>query len=149
MTHKEEIRHELIKIINDKIEVVNDSIHSAKVSQENDTKSTAGDKHETGRAMLHLEQESNQKQLSKLLLLKQSLLSIDIKSKQTKISTGSLIHTTQGTYFLSIGIGKITVRKKIVLAISLASPIGQQLAEKKNGDTFIFQGKTISITAIE
>ena len=48
----------LIKIIlNEKISNLNKDINSLKESQKNDTKSSMGDKYETGRAMIQLELE--------------------------------------------------------------------------------------------
>ena len=135
---KQELYQQLQTLVDKQIAIATENINSAKISQENDTKSTAGDKHETGRAMLHLEQENNQKQLAKALQLKQELASTNINQSKESIRK----------YFLSIGIGKLVVAEQTVFAISLASPIGQLLLGKRVNDTFDFQGKAIKITAV-
>ena len=145
---KQELYQQLQTLVDKQIAIATENINSAKISQENDTKSTAGDKHETGRAMLHLEQENNQKQLAKALQLKQELASTNINQSKESISKGCLVYTENGKYFLSIGIGKLVVAEQTVFAISLASPIGQLLLGKRVNDTFDFQGKAIKITAV-
>lgn len=147
-TLKLALYEKLEQLINHRISIANENISAAKISQENDTKSTAGDKHETGRAMLHLEQENNQKQLAKAFQLKKDIQQIDISHPHKIINRGSLIITKQATYFISVGLGKLHVNQEVVYAISLASPIGQMLFGKKAGDTFKFQGKTIQIETV-
>jgi len=73
------------------------------------TKSSAGDKHETGRAMAQLEQEKLSSQLGQLTLLKEALAKIEPDEKHESIQFGSLIKTGNGYFFLSIGLGKISL----------------------------------------
>jgi len=140
---------QLEQLVNERLIIAVENIQSANESQANDSKSTAGDKHETGRAMLHMEQENNQKQLTKALALKKELASIDPTKQHTTISKGSLVTTTQSRYLITIGLGKLEEDNQIVYAISLASPIGQLLFGKKAGDTFEFQGKTMLIDSVD
>jgi hypothetical protein len=139
---------QLQQLVNERLTIALENIESANASQENDTKSTAGDKHETGRAMLHLEQENNQLQLAKAKQLKQSLANIDVNHTNITIGKGSLVKTAQASYFISIGLGKLVADNQVVYAISLASPIGQLLFSKKAGDTFEFQGNKVIIIDI-
>lgn len=145
---KQDLYKQLEQLVNERLYIAQENILSANDSQANDSKSTAGDKHETGRAMLHMEQENNQKQLAKALDLKKELATIDIAAKHTTISKGSLVKTAQVSYFITIGLGKLVANNEVVYAISLASPIGQLLLGKKAGDSFVFQGNEVFIIDI-
>ena len=73
------------------------------------TKSSAGDKFETSRAMMQAEEERSKVQLVKAVNLKNDLTQIDINRVSDRVILGSLVFTNQGNYFLSIGLGKILV----------------------------------------
>ena len=121
------------------------AIASAKESRDNESKSSAGDKYETGRAMMQIELENNGRQLEKTRLAKQDLQQLNVQEPHTLVSQGSLVHTNQGIYFISIGFGKLELVEQPYYAISLASPIGQALKNAKVGDTVSFQGKVLKI----
>lgn len=145
---KEQILNKIIEIIDQRIETANRAIASAKESRDNETKCTVGDKYETGRSMMQMEMEKNRVQLNKTLNLKNELSQINLHKKNDKITLGSLVITTNGNYFIAIGIGKLIAENKTIYAISLASPIGKLLNNKKVGDSFKFQGKEIAIAEI-
>jgi hypothetical protein len=67
----ENVKVELIKacydFINRRIETIQGVISAAQDSANDETKSSAGDKYETGRAMMQLEIENNSKQLTEAL----------------------------------------------------------------------------------
>ena len=67
---KEEVISDLLSIVDEKIEMTKESIASINDSKNSATKSTAGDKHETGRAMMERELALSESQLSKTQLLK-------------------------------------------------------------------------------
>jgi len=99
-----------------------------------DSKSTAGDKHETGRAMVHLEQEKMSKQLTKLNDLKEAFSKIDPKEKHDSIQFGSLAYTSNGIFFFSLGLGKLTVEGQDLFCLTLTSPLGQKMKTCRVGD---------------
>jgi len=142
------IYSELEKILDEKIREAEYAIASAIESRNNDTKSSAGDKYETGRAMMQMEIEHSEMQLRKTLEQKAELLKIDLHHQFTKCFTGSLVITDNGNYFISIGLGRIIAADNNYYSISLASPIGIALNGKSAGDTFIFQGKEIKIKSV-
>lgn len=138
----------LNELIDQNIAAAQQSITSAKESRDSDTKSSAGDKYETGRSMMQFEMEKNEHQLNKSLHLKNELKKIDKNKLNLKAEFGSIVITNQGNYFLSIGIGKIQLEKESYFAISLASPLGTLLHKKEIGDTVLFQEKEIEIITI-
>ena len=145
---KELVYNHLIALLDRKIEVSVKAITSATESRDADTKSSVGDKYESGRAMMHIEQEKNEVQMALALKQKNELSQIDIHNKYLKVGYGCLVVTNQGNYFISIGIGKLDMDEENIFAISLASPVGKQLEGKKKGDTFQFQGREFIIKDI-
>ncbi len=117
---------------------VNQTISSHQKALSSETKSSAGDKHETGRAMLQLEMEKAGQQLTAIDQMKSVLAKIKLKDKHTHVKLGSLVTTDQNNYFLAISSGEILIENQKYYAISSASPIGQLLLGKKVGDEIVF-----------
>ena len=139
---------QLHKILDGKVETAMQAIDSAKEARDSDTKSSAGDKYETGRAMMQMELEKNEVQRSKAVGLKNELSQINTSKEYTKAEFGSLVVSNQGNYFLSIGIGKIEVSNENYYCISIASPIGKLLQGKVIGDKAQFQAREFVIEDI-
>lgn len=136
------------QLLKEQIETAQKEINRTKEARDNETKSSVGDKYETGRAMMQIELGKLENQLAKTNGLLQTLLSIDVEKTNDRIALGSIVQVDTFNYFISVGIGKIVIEKKMYFAISPASPIGQLLLGKKQGDSFQFQGKTKEIKAI-
>jgi len=134
--------------VNDKRCVLLHRIDSLQQSLTSEAKSTAGDKHETGRAMIQLEIEKAGSQLKEIE--SQMLILNKIKTGITtqNISLGNIVITSIGSYFMSIGLGVITVENQPFYVVSLASPIGALLLGKQSGDNVIFNGKEIKILEV-
>ncbi len=116
---------------------------------QSETKSSAGDKHETGRAMLQLEMEKASQQLAGISVMNQILAKIDA-SKTSKIAhLGSIIITDKANYFLSISAGKLTAFGKDYFAVSVSSPIGKILLGKKVNDTYLFNKMNYKVMLIK
>lgn len=134
--------------IEGKINVIEERLKAIKDSRDNETKSSVGDKYETGRAMMHLEEENMRVQLSLANKIRQELLKINIERKFDSIEPGSLVSTSNGDYFISVGIGPLSLDSKIFYCISIKSPMGNELRNKSVGDEFEFNGKRISVEEI-
>lgn len=101
--------------------------------------STAGDKHNTSRAMMHLEGEKLNRQLAQLHKLKSLVNRINSSKKNNEIKLGSLIETNNGYIYIAIPYGKIKIANLEITIISLASPIGSVLKGKKENYQFNFR----------
>jgi len=145
---KAQIIELLIGQIDKKIVLLKQTIQAARESRDNETKSSVGDKYETGRAMVQMELEKNQVQLSKTEAFKSSLLKIDLHKINDVVEFGSLVYTAQDNYFISIPFGKIKIDETSVFCISPVSPVGKMLLGKQVGDKVPFQGKEIVLTEI-
>jgi len=131
-----------------KITTVQKGIQEAQTAANQETKSSAGDKYETGRAMMQLEKEKYTRQLAELLKLKKVLDQMGTPKVHSESILGSLVTTNQGNYYLSISVGKILLEEQIYFAISPASPLGRLLLGKKLGEQFSFRNQAFSILAI-
>ena len=107
--------------------------------QSSNTKSTAGDKHDTEREMVQAELNNYSRQIQAQKQNLNSLKSIDPTRKQ-KVEQGTLVQTENGWFYLSIPLGKIDFDGEKVWLISLASPMGQALNGKKAGEIFELNG---------
>ncbi len=105
-----------------------------KESGSNETKSTAGDKHETALAMLQIEQANTRGQLQELLLQKAMLEKLDPALSAAMIVNGSLIKTNRGYLYMSVALGKAVINDITVMALSPQSPLGQKLLGLKAGE---------------
>ena len=134
--------------VNNRIEVIEKALQSVQEAANQETKSSAGDKYETGRAMMHLEKEKLSGQMAEVLKMKQALDLIKPDKAQVSAELGALVQTAQASYFLSASLGKLEAEGQTVFAISPASPIGRQLLGKKVGETIQFGGKTMEIKEV-
>jgi len=148
-----DVKIELLKrcraFVNKRLKTVEEIIKSNQKALSSETKSSAGDKHETGRAMLQLEMEKAGQQLAGIVVMKTILSKIDISKTTKKAHLGSVIYTTSANYFLSISAGKLVIDDVIFFAISVSSPLGKKLLGKKVNDDFTFNGKKITILKLE
>ena len=146
---KEKLHSYCMNYVNDRSNQLHRSLQELKISLEQETKSSAGDKHETGRAMIQLEQEKLGKQLGEVEQLHEILSKASQVKTKDRVVLGSLVQTTSGTYYLTISAGKIVVSNQEYIAIALDTPIGKLLLGKKPGGTFSFLGATHTIIAIQ
>lgn len=147
-TLKTLIHQECLLLIDQRISHSTEAIAMAQESANEEGKSSAGDKHETGRAMAQLEQEKAIKQLNESLELKETLKRINTSGTNNKCSLGSLVNTDQGSYYLAVAAGKLVVDEKVYFAISPMSPIGSLLMGLSAGDSVTFNGKKFKIDEV-
>ncbi|WMX16100.1 MULTISPECIES: hypothetical protein [unclassified Aureispira] len=137
-----------VSFLEKRLNVIQHRLNELNDSLEAETKSSVGDKYETGRAMLHLEKDKQMRQLAVLLDYKKQLHRINPEIECDCVEQGALVETNQGVFYLSISAGKLTVEGNSYFAITLASPIGQLLFQKKVGEELEFRGRRYSIKNI-
>lgn len=113
-----------------------------------ETKSSAGDKHETGRAMIQLEREKLGHQLSELEKTQQLLLKVPTGRNTQIVGLGSLVKTDTCCYYIAISAGGFNHEGIPVYSISAATPIGQLIMGKSIGFAFHFNGNNATIRSI-
>jgi hypothetical protein len=148
IVNKSDVHSALLNELDTKLSALTNLMDELLQSTAVETKSSAGDKHETGRSMVQLEQEKIGRQLTEMNQLKKYALKIDPLTNHSLITAGSLVHTSNGWYYLSVGIGKITIQNQTVFCMTSATPFGQQLTHKKIGDSINWMGAEIRILAV-
>ncbi len=116
--------------------VLQAAIHAAQASANEETKSSSGDKYETGRAMAQLEIEKLSGQLAEVLKLKNVISQISPDITAADVRTGSLVFTSRGNFYIAINAGQQEVDGQIFFTVSAVSPIAQKLIGLAAGDSF-------------
>lgn len=135
-------------VIKDKVSSLQKMLDELIESTKNETKSSAGDKYETGRAMLQIEQDNVRKQLKDALDQKTIFTKLDHNLKSAAVTLGSLVKTDKGLFFISVALGKIAVEGVTIIAVSPLSPLGSKLLGLKNGDSGTVNGITYKIEEV-
>ena len=115
----------------------------------NETKSTAGDKYETARAMLHIEQDNVRRQMAEVGAQRGVLGGLDPDIVREAVGLGSLVRTDGGYYYLTVGLGKVVVDDVTVIVLSPQSPLGGKLMGRVVGDRVEMNGKGILVEGVE
>ena len=145
---KQELLEQCERFVQTRLNTVRLTIAELQHSLSSETKSTAGDKHETGRAMLQLEREKAGQQLVEIQKLNTVLSKINIEKYAKVIGLGNVVFTDTGNYFIAISAGLLEVDGHTFYAISTNTPIGQLLLGKYVGDIVVFRNEQITIEKI-
>lgn len=146
------IKEQLLKFcwdyVGEKAQRLKNSNADLQESLDSETKNSTGDKHETGRAMVQLEQEKLAQQFTELEKTKNILQRVDVRIKSGTIGLGSLVRTNAADYFIAISAGAFKQEGKPIYCISQEAPIAQLLMGKKKGETFVFNGSTHTVLEV-
>jgi len=145
---KKELHRQCLDYAEKRINAAQLAIDEAQKASNDDTKSSAGDKYETGREMAQQETNRNLAQLTEGNKLKIALNRIGTNIINDRAETGSLIFTDNGNFYLAVGAGILTVNDERWFAVSPASPVGLQLKGLKAGDTFNLNNKFYLINKV-
>ena len=148
MNWKETIYHTFLEKLNQQIDSFQFQLDELRESVLIETKSTAGDKHETALSMLQLEQSQVAKHLYDAIDSKTIYAQIEYQEAHKIICSGSLVKTSKGYFFISVALPKIVVDGITIIAISTKSPLGEKLMGKKIKDTIDVNGITHLIEEI-
>ncbi|MFK7749314.1 MAG: 3-oxoacyl-ACP synthase [Kordia sp.] len=148
MNVKEALYNSCLEIVNKRQATIQDTFAGIQEAMLSETKSSAGDKHETGRAMLQLEREKLGNQLAEVQKVKEILFKVDQKSTVSQGCLGSVVYTTQANYFISVSVGEIIVNNDKFYAIATNTPIGKLLLGKKVGDSISFRNQSFVIEKV-
>ena len=126
-----------------------DAMNAAQESANGESKSSAGDKYETSRAMGQLDRDMHARMYQQTREERKLVERIDETINFKKGALGAFISTSSGSFFISVSIGQVKIEEKQVMIISPQSPIGALLMGKIAGDKFSFGGKDYVILLIE
>lgn len=122
-----------------------------------DTKSSAGDKYETGREMIAqtrrlMEHNLDEIAVSLSILDRMAMDSMAAQPTENIHSTirfGSLVETSQGLYLLGLSLGELILSNGLkILALSPASPLGKTFLGKSEGHQVLWKGNQVQILRV-
>ena len=149
MNLKQQLYQYCWTFIEDRFKTIQNNIEEIQKALNSETKSSAGDKHETGRAMLQLDREKLGLQLAEINKIKKALSRVNLHNTSNVITLGSIVFTNKLNYFITISAGKLIVDNEVFYAISANTPMGKLLIGKTAGDVIGFNKNTIEIKKIE
>jgi transcription elongation GreA/GreB family factor len=128
-------------LLDERIKISFDAMQAAQESANEEGKSSAGDKYETGRAMAQIERNRYAQQYEAARQERAFLDKIDEKQKSNHVNLGALVVTSAGIFFVAVSVGLVNFEANQVMVISQQSPVGVLLFGKKVGEKFHFRGK--------
>ena len=137
-----------VLFVENRYKTIQKTINEIQESLTSETKSSAGDKHETGRAMLQLEREKAGNQLAEIQKIKEQLSKINTSNTSKCVGLGSIVFTNQNNYFIAVSVGELKVENQLFYAISPNTPIGTLLMGKAIGDVVAFRQQKFTITSV-
>jgi transcription elongation GreA/GreB family factor len=148
MSLKEILYSLCFDLVNERETSIQANFSSIQEAMLSETKSSAGDKHETGRAMLQLDREKLGNQLMEIQKVKETLFKVktDVVSQQGCL--GSIVYTSKANYFISVSVGELSVNNEKFYAIASNTPIGKLLLGKKVGDVSTFRDQSFVIEKV-
>jgi hypothetical protein len=133
---KKQLYKQCLEYVQNILDAAQLAINEAQTASNEDTKSSAGDKYETGREMAQQEANRNMGQLNEANKLKIALNRVSTNNISEIIDTGSVIVTDKVNFYIAISAGVLTVNNTEYFAVSPFSPIGLKLKGLKAGDEF-------------
>ncbi len=143
---KSEILKTVSNKISEKIQKLEQLIAETRASN-NDTKSSMGDKYETGREMLQQEINHLQRQLNEALNQQNSIQKLN-DSENLSADFGALVQTSNGWFYIATSVGEIKLENRKIITISPESPLAKAMNGKKSGETFIVNNLSQTIQNI-
>lgn len=132
--NKEKLLEIIKNKISEKIRKFEDLIAETRASN-NDTKSSMGDKYETGREMLQQEINNLQRQLNESLN-QQAVLQKITSEPSLKVQNGAVVKTNKGLFYIAASIGEITFENHKIMTVSAESPLVKAMTGLNKGQTF-------------
>jgi hypothetical protein len=142
---KKEIHRLSLDFVNARLEDLQKNLDDLNAALEEEGKSTAGDKHETGRAMVHQEMENLNGEIQDLQMKQNTLLHLE-ETDSSVIMQGSLVKAGGLYIYIAAAIGKIKTTNGEAMVISQASPLGHLLLGKKKANRFPLTERHLQLT---
>ncbi|NML56124.1 hypothetical protein [Chryseobacterium cheonjiense] len=132
--------------LSEKIQKFEKLIEDTRASN-NDTKSSMGDKYETGREMLQQEINNLQRQLNEALSQQSLLRKVNTESS-VKVQNGALIETDKGLFYIAASIGEIIYDNRKVMTVSTESPLAKAMTGLITGQSFTINNTSQTVKQI-
>ena len=121
------------------------AIASAEEARDNETKSSVGDKYETGRATMQNEIDRLMDQLANVNKTLTELSVLKIDKARDSVANGCIILTDRGYFFICAGLGKIEIETTMCDCVSPDAPLARALSGAAKGGSRTFNNQTFII----
>lgn len=145
---KKSIQNQCQAIIDEKINELQAALKGYQDAANQETKSSAGDKYETGRAMMHLEKEKLAGQLDQVLKQQRVINQLNPEKKQPQVELGSILSTNRGIFYISVSLGLIKIEGTPVMCISPVAPLGKVFLGAEAGSEIQFNKTTYQLSEV-
>ena len=145
---KQKLYSHCMQFLTDRIAAIEKIMEDCQQAANSETKTTAGDKHETNRALMQLDRENHAVQRVTALQDLQQLKSIDLQQVHEEVSLGSVIKTDSGNFFIAVSVGKVIIAGEMFYIVSPESPIGKAFWGAEEEDEIFFRKRKYEVLAV-
>ncbi len=135
-------------VLDDKINRLEKLASDVQDAANQETKSSMGDKYETGRAMMQAEKDKYMQQLTQAIFVQTQLEQVKADKIFEQAAFGAIVKTRLANYFIAISAGRMEVAGEKYYVISPQAPLAQAVIGKKVGESFSFNDQEIKIEAV-
>jgi transcription elongation GreA/GreB family factor len=134
-----------IEVLEKRIEASSSAMSAAQAAANDEGRSSVGDKHQTGRAMAHIDVEIHARQLDTAQKDLAFIQKVDVSVLNDKIDLGTFAETSEGKYFFLSGLGVNDFNNEKIFYLSISSPVGKMLKGKGAGEKITFNEKDVHV----
>lgn len=145
---KKKVHFACSNLVQEQLDTIQSSLDQLMEAKTNETKSSAGDKYETGMAMIQNQEQLYKRQQVDARNRANVLKSIDPTITKPTIDNGSLVKLSTGWFYIAVAVGKISIANLDLFVISKQSPLGVLIKNKNSGDMIKLNGKEIHIESV-
>ncbi len=145
MINKIALQQHCLNLVAEKLNRAKEEVNLTKEASFEETKSSAGDKFETGREMMQQEVNKFGLQIKELNKIYRLIDTLSLSKSSKNIEAGSIIKTNLNTFFISASLGMVEFEGERLMLISAISPLASVFLDKKAGEEITFNGRTYSI----
>ncbi|MCP9770733.1 hypothetical protein EGI22_22740 [Lacihabitans sp. LS3-19] len=146
--NKDQILIKAKEILEKKLKDLDQAILNVQSAANEESKSSMGDKYETGRAMAQNDRAMLEHQKIELVRDIFTFENTNFTQETDSIKTGSIVETSLGCFLVCISLGKIIEAGKTIMLISTVSPIGAIMMGKKANESINMNGREIKILKV-
>ncbi len=141
------LKKEALDSLQQKKEELQTQLLALQEAASTDTKSSAGDKYETGRESIRQSRTLLEKQWQTLAQWESAVQKLSVEPAFI-VREGALVVLDIGWVWVSASFGKMVFRSLEIQGVSSASPLVQALKGKRKGETAFFRGKAIEVRGV-
>ena len=145
---KQRLKRWALDGIGQRITASREAIDQAQQAANQEEKSSAGDKYETGRAMGHLQKDMHARQLAESMKELAALHSVQTDILYPAAGPGAFVQAEGIAFFIAAGLGRQQQEGQTILFLSPQAPLAKVLQNKKPSDDISFQGTNVRILEI-